>query len=164
MAEATETMESAERTVYELGYHIVPTVSEDNLSEVVAEIKGVIERDGGVFLMEEFPVLTTLAYTIVKVKTGKREKHATAYFGWLKFDLETSRVIALKEELDQNEHMLRYLLITTVKEDTRAPKRVLVREEAGGGKTIGKPPRAPEKAAPISEEQLDRSIAELVVE
>jgi len=159
MPETNETITS-ERSIYELGYHIVPTVGESGLPEEVANVKATIERNGGIFIMEEYPVLTQLAYTMVKVKTGKREKHSTAYFGWVKFELETRHTTRLKEDLDQNEHLLRYLLIKTVREDTRAPKRVKTPQETGSRAPV----KTAEKSAPISEEELDRSIAELVVE
>lgn len=149
-----------EHTIYELGYHLVPTVGDEKLGDAVAEIRNMVLKSEGVFIMEERPVLMTLAYTMVKVITGRRERHNSAYFGWVKFAMESRHVASLKEALDQNDSILRYLLVTTVREDTRAPKRVLSREDSG--KTISKPTRVSEKAAPISEEELDRSIAGLV--
>lgn len=156
--------EPGERSVYELGFHLVPAVPEEKLAEVVSELKGAVLRAGGVVLTEEFPAKTALAYAMVKVAAARREKFESSFFGWMKFEMEPSTLSRLKAELDADERILRYLLVETVKEDTRAPRRMFVREESGSGKIIGKPPRAPEKSAPISEEQLDRSIAELVVE
>ena len=152
---------SDERNVYELGYHLVPTIGESALPEEVSSLKGLIERHGGIFIMEEYPVLTPLAYTVEKVHTGKRDKHNTAYFGWVKFELESGQALPLKEELDLKETVLRFLLIRTVREDTRVPKRVFAKPEVAPTKAAAK---TAEKTAPISEEELDRSIAELVVE
>lgn len=166
MAEAGKQSEglvdsSSEAHIYELGYHIAATVGDADLPQEVAALKGLIERHGGIFIMEEYPVLTPFAYPIDHVRAGKREKHTSAYFGWVKFELESRHAVRLKEDLDQAENLVRYLLITTVREDTRVPKRVLGKQEAGS-KPQGR--TGSEKPAEISQEQLDKSIAELVVE
>lgn len=152
--------ESTERSIYELGFHIVPTVGDDNLGAEVAAIKSMIERSGGIFIAEEFPTLTALHYPVGR-KTGKKETYTTPYFGWVKFELEPRHIKDLEEHVDSYEHVLRYLLIKTVREDTRIPKRVFQKQQESAPI---KSKTTPEKSAPVSEEELDRSIAELVVE
>ena len=51
---------------------------------------------------------------------GHNDKYDTAYFGWIKFELEKSKVPELQKELKLNQDILRFILFKTVKEDTRA--------------------------------------------
>jgi hypothetical protein len=48
--------------VYEVGYHIIPTVAEENIESIVSEIRSVIEKAGGSFIAEGAPSLIKLAY------------------------------------------------------------------------------------------------------
>src|SRR3990167_8661900 len=48
--------------IYEVGYHIIPTVAEENLEKVVGGIRATIEKAGGSFIAEGAPTLTKLAY------------------------------------------------------------------------------------------------------
>lgn len=158
-------IEEADRQVYELGYLLGSTIPEDTVAGEVATLKGLVEKLGGVFLSEESPTLIPLSYTVNLVRTGRREKYDEAYFGSIKFELTPASVSTLKEELEHVEHLVRYLLITTVKEDTRAPKRLFQKSE---GAPAGRPAARfadKEKAkTPVSEEELDRSLAGVVVE
>lgn len=159
-----------ERTIYELGYHMVPSIGEENVAAEVAALKAIIERHEGVFLVEEHPVLTQLSYTLRIVRSGKREKYTTAYFGSLKFEIEPRLLARVKEDLEQDQNILRHLLITTVREETRAPKRIFQKPETPAPTSAPRKETtrsgAAEKAekGEVSEAELDRSIAELVVE
>ncbi len=164
-----------EVAVYELGYHILSSITDENLPAEVGKIKAIVEKKGGIFISEEFPVTTRLTYTMERNFGGKKEKYDTAYFGWVKFEVLSSEINDIKNELDANENLLRLLIINTVRENTRVPKHVLLASNEGSDKPV-KPtftkkvkekesPKIKEPAIKASiDEEIDRTIEELVVE
>ncbi len=110
-----------ERRVYELGYHMVSTLTEEELLKEVDALRGAISDLKGNFISEGEPTLIDLAYTMYIGEGGKNTKHDKAHFGWMKFDIEPGQINHLqKEVIDENKNILRHLLIKTVAEDTRA--------------------------------------------
>lgn len=105
--------------VYEIGYHIAPVMNEEHIPAEVVVIKDLIEKGKGRIISEEFPKVKILAYTISKIIDGKKHNFEKAYFGWIKFEMDGSEVLKVKKALDVNEKILRFLLIKTVKEDTK---------------------------------------------
>ena len=55
-----------ETKVYEIGFHIVPTVAEDAVSSEFEAVKGLIIKEGGDIIEEGAPELRNLAYQISK--------------------------------------------------------------------------------------------------
>ena len=106
--------------VYELGYHLLPTIAEADVPAKVEEIKKFLESFGAEFISEEEPKLINLAYTMIVPRGGHNDKYDTAYFGWIKFEVEKSKVPEIQKELKLNQDILRFILFKTVKEDTRA--------------------------------------------
>ncbi len=176
-----ETKEVSERmgdetAVYELGYHILSSVTDERLLAEVGNIKAVFEKKGGSFISEEFPITTHLAYTIEHNIGGKKEKYDTAYFGWVKFEVAPSDLNDIKKELDTNENILRFLIIHTVRENTRVSKQVLMASNENSDKparsTFVKKEKEKEEPKTVEEpktkdsidEEIDRTIEELVVE
>lgn len=159
-----------ETAIYELGYHVLSSIAEEGLPAEVSNIKSVIEKKGGVFISEEFPVLTRLEYTMEHNIGGKRNKYDTAHFGWVKFELSPAEINNVKKELDDNENLLRFLIIHTVRENTRVPKHVLLANSEDSEKPankptiIKKPKKEEEKKEEVSMDEIDRKIEELVVE
>lgn len=161
-----------ERAVYELGYHLFPTLVEDQVSEGVSNIKSIIEKSGGIFVSEESPKQIDLAYTIVQREGGKRIKFDSAYFGWMKFEIPIQNITATEETFRANKQILRFLLIKTIRESTLAPKKLIFNKPT---ESSTPPPPAPtiivkkeEKdkggTRALSEEELDKTIEELVAE
>jgi ribosomal protein S6 len=155
-----------ETQIYELGYHIIPSVGEKHIADEAGKIKSSIEKAGGVLIAEESPKTIHLAYSMIKKVSGKNEKYSSAYFGWIKFEIKTDGISRVKAALDDNGKILRFLIIKTVRESTRAPKSALspITEVAAPRKIAKAPPKKIEKSVPISEEELDRTIEELLVE
>jgi ribosomal protein S6 len=167
MSEVEEKNDS-ERVIYELGYHIVPTVEEGEVPQQVTSIKSLIEKEGGLVIAEEFPSLMPLAYALGKAQAGTKESYNNAYFGWMKFEMTSEGTKNLTRGLEGNVYLLRYLLIRTVREDTRIPKRVLVpKSEAPRTKptVVSAPPKTSvDTETSVSDEELDRTIDQLVVD
>lgn len=146
-------------TVYEVGFHIVPTVSPENLSKEVDAIKAILGGVGATIISEEFPKLRNLAYQMVKVIGPARNRHDTAHFGWIKFESSPESAAEVKKGMDAQEKVLRYLLIKTVAENTLYGSKILGEEKAEGDKATDA--KQPEKA-PVSAAEIDKSIEKLV--
>jgi ribosomal protein S6 len=148
--------------VYELGFHIVPTIAEEKVANVFGDIKSLLEKNGAVFISEEYPKMRPLAYTMLKNEAGKNEKFNFAYFGWVKYELPKEATAEVKEKLEKNKEILRFLVIKTVRENTlyghKIPRKEGDKVEAPVVGVI------PEEVAIISEEEIDKTIEELVVE
>ena len=80
------------------------------------------------------------AYSIKKAANGIKRNFDTAYFGWIKFDAGDAPIAKIKKFFDENENILRFLLINTVREDTlyspKIPDVVLAKEEPNGQKGL----------------------------
>lgn len=104
--------------IYEVGFHFVPTLSEDDVTVKFSELKSIVEKLGGEFISEDAPKPITLAYEISKTLKGQKKWYKNAYFGWIKFTLLPENIAAFEKEVKLNDLILRYLLITTVRENT----------------------------------------------
>jgi ribosomal protein S6 len=158
MEEMTQT-EGSDNGVYEIGFLLVPQITEEKLPEVYGTFKNVILDQGAVAIGEEFPKLMTLAYTMEKTINNRIERFNEGYFGWIKFELPGDKVAGLEAMLRLRDDVIRHLLITTVRENTIASKRVLgVRRRPG----VKDPLTAKEGAPEMSKEQIDKEIEALV--
>jgi ribosomal protein S6 len=110
--------------IYEVGYLLIPTISEEQLPGEVEKIKAVISKNNGTFISDEMPKLRNLAYTMRKSVGGGYNKYEKAYFGWVKFETEISSVPEIQKEINKNESILRSIIITTVRENTIFTKPV----------------------------------------
>jgi ribosomal protein S6 len=149
-------------SVYEIGYLITASVGEEGVSAQADAVRKIVNDAGASTISEEAPHRVRLAYTIRrKTVAGSYEKHDDAYFGWIKFELGSDKVEAVKKSIEILPSVLRMLLTTTVRENTflgkRAPAMIM--------------PRAPLTAAvdkkdvpPASVEEMDKSIDEMVKE
>ncbi len=151
--------------VYELGYSIIPDVSEEEAPKEALAIKDFIKEHGGIVISEEAPKYIDLAYDMFRTENGKKEKFETAYFGGIKFEMTPSGVIEIKNVLDSNRNILRHIIFKTVKEDTRADIRLPhARTERKQTVAPKSTPKKEEIGVPVSEKALDESIKEIVVE
>jgi ribosomal protein S6 len=167
--------ETQEPRIYEVGYLIVPSIGEDELPQAVTAIKDVILERGAQVISEEYPQLTNLAYTMIKVIDNKHIRFATGYFGWVKFEIMPHHVPEIQKMLDENNSILRYLCIQTVRENTMVTGRIQTRTE----RTLADTPTentAPvvsaeepvassdEPETPVDEETIDESIENLIID
>ncbi len=144
-------------TVYEVGFHIVPTVSPENLPKEVDAIKAVLAKNGAVTISEEFPKLRALAYQMVKVVGPRRDRCDSAYFGWIKFEAPKTAVAEINKAMDANEKVLRYITIKTVAENTLYGAKLLADEKALKDAEAAKAATPTATAA-----EMDKSIDKLV--
>src|SRR3989344_854385 len=143
--------------VYEIGFHIVPTVGEEGVSAVVESVRKAL--GDAEIISEGFPKKITLAYQVERATQGKREKYTESYFGHIKFAMQRDGITAFTTAMHTMDPILRFLIIETVREDiATAPRRAVFTSDRLEGKTLEKPVAAPEKAAEVSDAELDKSI------
>jgi len=156
-----ETKEEGNSRVYELAYLLVPTLSEEDAPVIFGNLKELILSLNGVTISDEMPKMMTLAYAMVKVIANRRNKFKTAYFGWIKFTMDSDKVLELKKNLDLDTNIVRFLILKTVKENTINTKR-FVRGEFAYRKIKIEKSKSDEIAIPINKEEIDKEIDAMV--
>ena len=117
------TLKNEGTKVYEVGYLLLPNIEESKVREESLKIRDIIENNKGLFLSEGSAEMKALTYPMAKAISGRKQKFEEAYFGWIKFEGNSDMVTSVKTELDKYENILRFILITTVKENTIMPSK-----------------------------------------
>lgn len=150
-----------EPRLYEVGYHLLPTVAEESLLEEALKIKDAIGKHSGLIVSDQAPRHVLLAYSIPKVISERRKHFDTAFFGWVRFRMSPSELLELKEELRHNKNILRFILIQA--EDIVVPvkRMTFLKEKPMATSAETKKEKA---GVVLSEEELDKTIEELVTD
>ncbi len=122
-----------EARVYELGYHLVPTIAEEAVVAEVAALKALILKEGGEVISEVNPKVHALVYEISKTVKSIKTRYNRSYFGSIKFAVTSEGVLKIKKALDEQDNIIRYLLIGSSKDEE------------------------------VNEEELDKTIDQLVI-
>jgi ribosomal protein S6 len=149
-------MEDTNKKIYELGYHILPTLSEEEVAKAVTALKDQLSAIEATIIAEAHPALMTLAYEIGKDIENKNRKFATAYFGWIKFEVATEAIEGFKELMEKNANILRFIIVKTVRESTLAVPKI-----AHKGMTRRTPSDVVE-SAPMDTAEVDKKIDEMI--
>ncbi len=141
--------------VYDVSFHVVPDISEEEAEKVFSGLRDTIARGGEVIDTEELKSMD-LAYTIrhnVRQGDGSYNRYNTSYFGSIKFKATQEFAKSLRQDLQSDESFLRFLIIETVAEDTRIGERLpgTDDEEEGEGQDVKKPEQ------PVNRKEKDRS-------
>jgi ribosomal protein S6 len=155
-------------TVYEIGY-LLAGLPEERIEGEAAGIKDVITKHGGTIISEEAPREEKLAYTMrKKMVSGAYDKYDKAHFGWVKFEVASTKINGIQKAIEVIPAVLRMLVTTTIRENTYLGKRAPLIAAAFPRKPMGdKPEEAAKAAAPAPAaniEEMDKSIDELVKE
>ena len=151
-----------EGQVYEIGFHILPTVPEENIQGIVSKLKDFITKNGGEVLAEDYPKMRVLAYEIRKRIETKYLNFNKAHFGWVKFEMLPTSIVQIKEEAKNNPDILRFIIVKTVKENTlHTPKPPMMKTNAPDETRVAKE-AVPAEKIEVSEEEIDKSIDELL--
>lgn len=154
-----------DKRVYELGYHLMPTLSDEDVTKAVSDIKTLISKNKGVFISEEFPKLMRLSYTFVIKAEGRGTRFDKAHFGWVKFEMYGDEALTFKAAIDLEKRIIRSIMVRTVREDTVQTYRRTVFNHEAKSDILSAPIKkleTIEEQVPVSEEELDKSIEELV--
>jgi ribosomal protein S6 len=162
MSKTDEIVEDlGEKTIYEVGFHLISSMSEEEAGKEFNRIKACIEKEGGSFIAEDSPKSKPLAYALSRVVGGVKQKFTTSFFGWIKFEIEAPAIITIKKMFDLDEKVIRFLLIKTVRENTLAALRPVTHrpEEAKREKKVETGAKVE-----VNEVELDKQIDALVKE
>lgn len=152
--------EDVEGRVYELGYLLVPTLSEENISASYTALKDLIVSLSSEIISDEMPKILNLAYPMQKMTANIRSKFDTAYFGWIKFEMNRDKVLNLKKKLSLDPNIIRFLILKTIRDNTIAAKRFIHKDYKR--KTFKVMKEAEEISLPMDKEKVDKEIDALV--
>lgn len=159
--------------VYELSFILLPDFTPEEALKETADITTLITDNKGDIISSENPVLIDLSYEMIKVTTSSRKKYSKGYFGWVKFEVETDDLASIKTRIDQNNGIIRHLLIKTVAENTllngkmdlfRKDDRVATKRVSEEEVVVEEDKDKPTEKQEINPEELDKSINDLVIE
>jgi ribosomal protein S6 len=153
--------DAPETDVYEVGYHLLPTIAEADLAKSVSVLTDALKAEGAEFVGDRFPSKMQLAYPIGKRINEKRNLFDSAYFGWVAFSAPKESVAKVKGFLDGNSSVLRYLIVKTSRDAVAAAMTGAVATPAGN---IEKPKRDAETGGELSEEALEEALQTIVKE
>lgn len=149
--------------IYEVGYLIIPTVGEDTLAPEVSKLKETLAGVDAKVIGDEYPALIALQYEMTKRIDTKNVRFEQAYFGWIKFEAEGNTIEKIKKALDLNKSLLRYLIVSTVRENTLSSKKSASALLSSKSARVISLPKE-EIIAPIDEVAVDQEIDRLVEE
>ena len=165
-------MAKKEKMIYEIGYNLIPTMSPEDVAKEVGMIKEKITSLGGEIISDEYPNLIKLAYEMLKEIDNKNVKFTSAFFGWVKFEIEPEHVAAINKMAESSENVLRFIIIKTVRENTMYTPKVSKngkRYMSDGVSSFDSSDSdsdstEEESAEPMDEEEVDAKIDELLEE
>ena len=161
--EAKETEDP--RSLYEVGFYVAPTVREEEATAELGDIIGYVEKKGGIMKSSQTPQLRSFSYEIEKIFSGKKRIFSEGYFGSAVFLIDRSETLDIEKHLKAMKNVLRYILIKIPKEALLPRERKIpISHREDVRKKISEE-KIPLKTAPtMTEEELDKTIEELVVE
>ncbi len=114
-------MTKQEQSVYEVGVHLIPSLSENEAQTTYQELCKEIEKNAEVIDKQE-PESMQLAYPIrhqVRKDDGTYSIYDTSYFASVKFVTPSGKINEMEKNLKEHKSVLRFILITTTSENTR---------------------------------------------
>jgi ribosomal protein S6 len=161
-----------DRAKYELSYILAPTIAEEDVAAAMTGIKDALEGRGAVGLSDSFPARRPLAYEMRLEAGGNRALVREGYGGTLALECLPARVADIMQDLRADQRLIRFLFTRAQKAvPVFAPRRLrssLLRRPPGEKILQPSPQAAGEQAqTPVpamTDEELDRTIEELIVE
>lgn len=166
MSKKATVAKNSEEKIYEVGYHLLSSIAEENVPAEVEKIKAFLSKENAVIISEEAPKLRPLAYSIKKAFGGSYKVFDKAYFGFIKFELgEDADIRNIDLAMKNNESVLRYIVIKTVRENTMySPKISVYSDKDAKIKPLKVVEKVEKDEKPASIEEIDKSIDALVSE
>jgi ribosomal protein S6 len=147
-----------EPAVYELGYHIISTVTDEALPKESALVVGAVKELGGSLIGEGAPTRMKLAYVISKKIDGTLRNFDSAHFGWVTFEMEPAQVITLKAKIESLPSILRFIIIRTTREDLIAAAQPVIERATPMAGEIKRRVEDESNAGVLSEKALDAAL------
>ena len=161
---SAETLEPKDNKVYEIGFLMSPAVRDEDLAARTDELKESLTNIGATFISEGAPEFIDLAYEMSKIIDNKRVRFNQGYFGWVKFEVSPTSIAAVKEAIEKNLLIIRYLLIIAPRENTILGKKPLGKILKGERSAVVEGEAEAEIPVEKLDEVLDEEIKELVKE
>jgi len=144
--------------LYEIGYLLVSTISEEEAQIQAEAIKKLIDSNNGKVDNGEAPKMRDLAYPISKVISNKKNTFENAYFGWIKFNMLPADVVTFKESCDKVAQIIRFIIINAVVDSEQQKKIFKPRTPSTlKKKEVG-------EAMPVDEVALEKELEEILTE
>lgn len=102
--------------MYELGYLLLPSLTDDALNDAVTAIKGILKKSGAQELDSENPVKIDLAYTMSKTVGARKYVLDDAFIGWVKFEAQSDAVQEINDAVKKMDEVIRFLVVKTTRE------------------------------------------------
>ena len=138
-----------ETILYEIGYLLKSSLKDDEVVKFAEKLRNIISEKKGLIISEGKPKKQTLEYPI--------KKESSAFFNWIKFMLGQDFIKEIKETLDKEKNLLRFLIIKTKKEGPAKPTILKPKK-----RIIKKTKEVAEETPKIKEEEIDKKIEELL--
>ncbi|MBU6310803.1 30S ribosomal protein S6 [Patescibacteria group bacterium] len=151
------------KTVYEVGYHLLPSLGAQEVEAWVREFSKFISEQGASLVGEKMPEKIDLAYPIYRRADGKFKGVTEAHFGWVAFELSPSAVHAVQAFMETNKSVLRFIVVRTSAEEVRAVMegKMVMPKAQSSSEAIAAPKRAEEQSGTVSEADIDKAIASI---
>ena len=140
--------------IYEVGFLVTPSIPEESIKQEFQKTKEKIIEAGGLIISEGNPEMKSLAYTLEKKVEGVLSKFDQAYLGYIRFELNPSDLPLINKFLNSQASVIRFIIIGVDIEKEAVKTHPSIREKS---LQISEP-------AAFSEEEIDKSIEELIKE
>ena len=149
--------------VYEVGYHLLPQLSEGEVTAWTTEFSKLLSSLGATLVGEKAPEKIDLAYSIYRRVEGKYQGVNTAYFGWVAFELDPARITDVKKFMDAHRSVLRHIIVTTSRDEVKAVMegKMLIPKAQSSTEAIAAPKRVEEQAGAVTDADIDKAIASI---
>ena len=150
--------EGKDAKTYEIGYLLTPFFPAEGLEETVeAMYKSWITDLGGELVFKTVPKMRALAYAVDKFINNKKSTFKEAYFGAIKFQISPEKIRSIKEIIEKDPNIVRFLMINVPKNSER------VYIPRGTGIRHARPVEGKaEKGEEMSSEEIDKEIEGLL--
>lgn len=156
MREEEADADHAEMRVYELGFHIDPELSQEEVKKVYQGIRDTMEGAGSI-VAEGTPEKIQLAYTVSRMEHAGRHDFDGSYFAWIAYETNGAGHEKVAEAARAETRIFRFLDVRTTKDEAKqsAEMQEMMRQAA-----LEKPAAEEEQ---VSETELDAALKEVGV-
>jgi len=160
-------IEEKEAKTYEIGYLLTPFLPADKVEETVeAMYKAMIDDLGGLAVFKTTPKMRALSYPVSKFISNKKSIFSEAYFGVVKFKISPEKIRTIKELLDKDNNIIRFLTVNIPKNSEKVVLRSGVATKKVVEKVVEKVVDVDnievEKVEEMSSEEIDKEIEGLL--
>ena len=159
--------EESPSSVYEIGYHFLPSLSEEGVVQAEKGLVELLKKQGAALVGDHAPAKIPLAYTLTKRVQGKILRFDEAYFGWVAFEMPRAALVAVKASLDADPSVLRYLIVRTSRDAvaaTLAGQTGMTLQTVRPTGNLERPKREAEAGGEVSEVALDEALQTMATE